>query len=153
MPSVMRLFARNLLVSLLLAVYLIAFVGVNFHECERDHTVELVGVLSADSCSGMHHDGRDHHCGHLEAETGDATGMPQLTTGDCCANSFHILSDEQLRSSCGDGLHLDVFALCQLFEQRPMDCPLNTSVFNRSVRSRVASSGKVILEMYSVRRA
>lgn len=148
----MRLFARNLLVSLLLAVYLIAFVGVNFHECERDHTVELVGVLSADSCSGMHHDGRDHHCGHLEAESGDATGMPQLTTGDCCANSFHILSDEQLRSDSGDSIHIDIFALCPLLVQYPSDSPLNRAVFNHCVRSRVASSGKVILEMYSVRR-
>lgn len=149
----MRLFARNLLVSLLLAVYLIAFVGVNFHECERDHTVELVGVLSADSCSGMHHDGRDHHCGHLEAETGDATGMPQLTTGDCCANSFHILSDEQLRSDSGDSIHIDIFALCPMLVQCPSDSPLNRAVFNHCGRAKVASAGRVLLEMYSVRRA
>ena len=148
----MRLFARNLLVSLLLAVYMIAFVGINLHECDRDHTVELMGVLSADRCSDVHHDGHDHHCGHLEAESCNATGIPQLTTGDCCANSFHILSDEQLRSSSDGSIHLDVYGLCLALLQRSQECMQKTDVFNHGIRSCTAYSSRVILEMYSVKR-
>ena len=154
----MKKFAGNISVALLLVVYLAAFAGFKIHECTCDHTVELLSMLADDDCEQVHHhhcedpehcEHHHHHSHHSEAE--EPEGL-QISESDCCHNSVHILSSEQITDSddAQDGFCAAAFSLsqpvysdfCESFGQVVIN---TTAVFR--------PSGRTMLALYSVARA
>ena len=154
----MKKFASDISVALLLAVYLAAFAGFKIHECSSDHTVELLSVLADDDCEQVHHHHCEDeaHCGHHHHHSHhplaeEPAGL-QLCESDCCHNSVHVLSSEQITD--GDDAQDGLFAAPQSIWQ-----PVYKAVciaFGRVTICNIAAvrpSGRTMLALYSVARA
>ena len=100
----MKSLAGKILAALLLVAYLWASFGFRLHECSMDHSVEVLSLLADDTCEQVHHHHCSDaaHCGHHHHHCSEDHDLKQPSAGvqiseaDCCTNSLHILSDEQI---------------------------------------------------------
>ena len=105
----MKSLAGKILAALLLVAYVWASFGFRLHECSLDHSVEVLSLLAGDTCEQVHHHhcSDEAHCGHHHhhcIEDHDAqqpSSGVQISEADCCTNSLHILSDEQIITDDG----------------------------------------------------
>ena len=105
----MKSLAGKILAALLLVAYVWASFGFRLHECSLDHSVEVLSPLAGDTCEQVHHHHCSDaaHCGHHHhhcIEDHDAqqpSAGVQISEADCCTNSLHILSDEQIVTDDG----------------------------------------------------
>ena len=114
----MKSLAGKILAALLLVAYVGASFGFRLHECSLDHTVEVLSLFAGDSCEQVHHHHcsdaahcghHHHHCSEDHAAHQPAAGV-QIAEADCCTNSLHILSDEQIVTDDGGVINCVVFA-------------------------------------------
>jgi hypothetical protein len=157
----MKSLAGKILAALLLVAYVWALFGFRLHECSLDHSVEVLSLLAGDTCEEVHHHHCTDaaHCGHHHhhcSEDHDArqpSAGVQISEADCCTNSLHILSDEQIVTD-DDGVAGSVasaaFVLAPGYiAAAPVQCVSRVSY----APCALAGNGRTMLALYSVMRA
>ena len=157
----MKSLAGKILAALLLVAYVWASFGFRLHECSLDHSVEVLSLLAGDTCEQVHHHhcSDEAHCGHHHhhcIEDHDAqqpSSGVQISEADCCTNSLHILSDEQMVVDDGDVAFSVVLAALVLSPGYFAATPVQ-GVPSASFAPRVlAQPSRFMLALYSVIRA
>ena len=157
----MKSLAGKILAALLLVAYVWASFGFRLHECSLDHSVEVLSLLAGDTCEQVHHHHcsdaahcghHHHHCSEDHAFQQPSSGV-QISEADCCTNSLHILSDEQIVTDDGGAADSVVFAALVPVPGYVAATPVqgvSTASFAPCVP---AQSGRSMLALYSVIRA
>lgn len=157
----MKSLAGKILAALLLVAYVWTSFGFRLHECSLDHSVEVLSLLAGDTCEQVHHHHCSDaaHCGHHHHHCSEDHDFQQPTAGvqiseaDCCTNSLHILSDEQIVTDDGGVAESVVFAAFVLAPGHIVVAPVQGVSPATFAPCFLAQTGRSMLALYSVIRA
>lgn len=157
----MKSLAGKILAALLLVAYVWASFGFRLHECSLDHSVEVLSPLAGNTCQQVHHHQCSDaaHCGHHHHHCSEdhdcqqpAAGV-QISEADCCTNSLHTLSDEQIVTDDGGVAGSVVFAAFVLSPGYVAATPSPGVSQTSSASCALVLPGRSMLALYSVIRA